>query len=106
MPRNPDLQGATLTVAGGKASGRVLYIVAFVGDTVAVSGAGNNLLDGIAAGDEVLIDNSNHLAYQTYHRHQVDADYPEWDEFFLAGTPVYPQRPALLGPRMNREVTG
>ena len=36
---------------------------------------------GVAAGDEVLIDNSVYLAFQTYHRHQVHPDFPVWDQF-------------------------
>jgi hypothetical protein len=54
-------------------------------------------------GDEVVVDNSAYLAFQTYHRHQVpDDEYPEWDQFRAGGRPVYPQRPELLGPRFVR----
>ena len=46
------------------------------------------------------IDNSNFLAAQTYHRHQVpDASYTNYDQFRGAdGKPIYPQRKMLLGP--------
>jgi len=51
----------------------------------------------------VLVDNTPYLAFQTYHRHQMpDDEYPEWDQFRVAGQPVYPQRPELLGPRFVR----
>ena len=56
-------------------------------------------LSGVAAGDEVLIDNSVYLAFQTYHRHQVHPDFPVWDQFCVAGQPVYPQRPNVIGPQ-------
>ncbi|MFX1346999.1 MAG: hypothetical protein ACFFAI_18070, partial [Promethearchaeota archaeon] len=58
-------------------------------------------LAGIKVGDKVLIDNSNYLAAQTYHRHQVPSpEYKVWDQFRDAdGQPVYPQRPEILGPR-------
>ncbi|MBV8691956.1 MAG: PKD domain-containing protein, partial [Actinobacteria bacterium] len=63
-------------------------------------------LDGLAAGDEVLIDNSNYLAFQTYHRHQVDPDFEIFDQFTVGGAPVYPQRPNPIGPRMARQGMG
>ena len=58
----------------------------------------------VAVGDEVLIDNTAYLAFQTYHRHQVPPgdEYPEWDQFRAGGRPIYPQRPQLLGPRFVR----
>lgn len=54
----------------------------------------------IAEGDEVMVDNSDYIAVQTYHRHQVPSlDYKAWDQFRdTKGNPVYPQRPELLGP--------
>jgi len=64
-------------------------------------------LRGVAVGDDVLLDNTAYLAFQTYHRHQVPPEgYPEWDQFRAAGTPIYPQRPALLGPRYARNGAG
>ena len=55
----------------------------------------------IRPGDAVEVDNSGFLAAQTYHRHQVpDSDeFPVWDQFrHPDGTPMYPQRPMILGP--------
>jgi hypothetical protein len=45
-------------------------------------------------GDQVRVDNSNFLAAQTYHRHQVpDASFKPYDQFRGAdGKPLYPQR--------------
>ena len=62
----------------------------------------------VAAGDEIEIDNSNYLAAQTYHRHQVPGpDYPVWDQFRNPdGTPKYPQRPRLLGPGFQQSAAG
>ncbi len=58
---------------------------------------------GVAVGDDVLVDNTPYLAFQTYHRHQVpDPEYPAWDQFRRGGRPIYPQRPELLGPRFVR----
>ena len=56
---------------------------------------------GIRPGDAVEVDNSGFLAAQTYHRHQVpDNDqFPVWDQFRNPdGSPIYPQRPLILGP--------
>jgi hypothetical protein len=103
-----SLQGATVTMSSGGATGQVLTIVDVVGDIV-VTGFGPDHvhgLSGVAAGDEVLIDNSEYLAAQTYHRHQVDPDYSQWDQFRVGGQAVYPQRPKLIGPRSVRWSSG
>lgn len=57
-------------------------------------------LSKIKPGDEVILDNSDYLALQTYHRHQVPTiDYNVWDQFRDEhGEPIYPQRPFLVGP--------
>ena len=63
---------------------------------------------GIKPGDEVQVDNSNFLAAQTYHRHQVPGkEYPVWDQFRGPdGSPIYPQRPVLLGPLFTQFASG
>ncbi len=54
------------------------------------------------------VDNSNFLAAQTYHRHQVPGpDFPVWDQFRAPdGKPLYPQRPMLLGPLFSANASG
>jgi hypothetical protein len=94
------LEGATLILTTGRASGQVLSVVEVVGNAV-ITGFGpehREGMSGIAAGDEVVIDNSVYLAAQTYHRHQVDPAFPQFDQFTVGGQPVYPQRPGLIGP--------
>ena len=56
----------------------------------------------------VEVDNRGFLAAQTYHRHQVPApDFHVWDQFRDAdGTPIYPQRPLLLGPLFAAAAAG
>lgn len=88
---------------------------ALVGETISVSWLGYSLVTGtpdasgrdlaallarVKVGDHVLLDNSNYLAIQTYHRHQVPGeDFHAWDIFRNPdGTPAYPQRPFLVGP--------
>jgi hypothetical protein len=59
----------------------------------------------IQAGDQVRVDNSEYLALQTYHRHQIPPrgspfDYPDVHDYFRdeAGNPTYPQRDVMVGP--------
>ncbi len=104
-----NLQGAAMTLTSGAAAGHTLYIAGAFGDLLFI-GFGEahfRALTKIKAGDEVLIDNANYLATQTYHRHQVPSpDYYVWDQFRAGGKPVYPQRPVLLGPRYMRGAAG
>jgi hypothetical protein len=98
------LQGASVTVSSGVASGRLLHVVDVFGDVV-LTGFGPDHpegLRGVVAGDEVLIDNSDYLASQTYHRHQLHPGLPQFDQFRAGGQPMYPQRPKLMGPRAAR----
>jgi len=98
-----EIQGASLFLKSGEAEGRVAYAIAAFGNTVMLAYGEENYpyLAGIKVGDKVLIDNSNYLAAQTYHRHQVPSpEYKVWDQFRDAdGKPLYPQRPEILGPR-------
>jgi hypothetical protein len=100
-----DLTGAMLRFTTGRAAGHHVWISGQRGEHLA-TGIGQEEFEhlrSVAVGDDVLVDNTPYLAFQTYHRHQVpDDEYPEWDQFRVAGRPVYPQRPELLGPRFVR----
>jgi hypothetical protein len=101
----PDgsLMGAMLSMTSGKGAGHNFWIIS-AQDDIVVTGQGETefaALSGVAAGDEVLIDNSVYLAFQTYHRHQVHPDFPVWEQFCVAGTPVYPQRPNVIGAQFS-----
>src|SRR5262245_45832547 len=100
-----DLTGAMLRFATGKAAGHHVWISGRRGDYLA-TGIGQEEFEHlrrVAVGDDVVVDNTPYLAFQTYHRHQVpDDEYPEWNQFRAAGRAVYPQRPELLGPRFVR----
>jgi len=89
--------------------GRKLNLRDVHGD-IAVAGINDpRLLTAIKVGDAVALDNSDILAVQSYHRHQVPpgGQYPVWDQFRGAdGKPLYPQRPLLLGPMFTRNASG
>jgi hypothetical protein len=102
------IEGAFLDIKSGAAAGKELAIGKIVGHTVAIGinpFAANDpgVLKGIKVGDEVQIDNSDFLAAQTYHRHQVPTpDFYVWDQFRGPdGKPLYPQRPKLIGPMIT-----
>ncbi len=100
-PSPQDVEGADLLVRSGEAAGARLGLLAVRGDLVVFGPGDPDTLQRIRPGDLVEVDNSGFLAAQTYHRHQVpDNDqFPVWDQFRQPdGTPIYPQRPLLLGP--------
>ena len=57
------------------------------------------VLSKLKPGDKVLLDNSDYIAIQTYHRHQVpEMEYTTWDQYRDEnGQPIYPQRPNIIG---------
>jgi hypothetical protein len=103
-----DFLGGDLFIKTGKAAGRKLYLNRIDGDKVFLGGAEPKVMADIMVGDEVQVDNSNFLAAQTYHRHQVPSkEYTVWDQFRDAqGKPIYPQRPMHLGPAFTKGAAG
>jgi hypothetical protein len=63
--------------------------------------AGNLRLDGVEVGDEVVIDNTQFLAYCYRHRHLVNVDDPAQAHLVVDGKSLYPKRPAPAGPTMG-----
>ncbi len=102
-----NVLGADLLVTSGKAAGSKLPMTRLQGDVVLLSADFAPILQGLKEGDQLQVDNSNFLAVQTYHRHQVPGpEYKVWDQFRDAeGKPLYPQRP-LLGPMLSMGATG
>ncbi len=101
-----DLTGAMLHFASGEASGHHVWISGRLGGYLS-TGIGQEEFEhlrNVAVGDDVVVDNTPYLAFQTYHRHQVpdDETYEGWDQFRAGGRPIYPQRPQLIGPRFVR----
>ncbi|GAA3605612.1 hypothetical protein GCM10022419_108030 [Nonomuraea rosea] len=100
-PPDADVADADLTAGGLRLCLKEIRGDVAVLDSPDVSGR-------IRPGDDVEIDNSNFLAAQTYHRHQVPGpDFPVWDQFRGPdGTPLYPQRPFLAGPIFTAGAAG
>jgi hypothetical protein len=104
-----DVRGADLVVTSGAAAGARIGLLSVV-DGVAVFGpGGSESIASLRPGDTVHIDNSGYLAAETYHRHQVPEDrtFAVWDQFRNPdGSPVFPQRPQLLGPLFAAAAAG
>jgi hypothetical protein len=106
----PDVNflGGDLIIKTGEAAGKTIQLLAVEGDKVVLGATAPQILAQLKTGDEVVVDNSNFLAAQTYHRHQVPGkEYKVWDQFRNEkGEPLYPQGPFLLGPMFTRGASG
>ena len=100
--------GGDLLVSSGAVAGKRLTLSTLRGDTIMLGLADPRLAAQIKPGDEVTVDNSNFLAMETYHRHQVPGkEFTVWDQFRKPdGTPIYPQRAMLLGPLFTKSTAG
>lgn len=103
-----DFLGGDLVIKTGDAAGKKLTLREIEDDMVIIGLADPALIAQIKVGNEVRVDNSNFLAAQTYHRHQVPSkEFYVWDQFRDAsGNPIYPQRQILLGPMFARGASG
>ena len=111
LSENPPpayMLGGELAVSSGAARGRTLTLNTLSNGVVMLGVVDPQVAAAIAPGDTVTVDNSNFLAMETYHRHQVPGpDFPVWDQFRKAdGTPIHPQRPMLLGPLFVQSTSG
>lgn len=107
------LKGTRMSILNGRGAGRILQVGRIEENRVYFTDGYKT--DGILEtlgllepGDSVHIDNSDYIAVQTYHRHQIPAeDYHAWDQFRdKNGRPLYPQRNILIGPRISSHGTG
>ena len=103
-----DLEGAFVVVKTGAPAGKQLPVGKVSGNTVFIArnpfGADNSDdVKTLKPGDQVVLDNSDFLAMQYYHRHQVPApDFYVWDQFRGPdGKPLEPQRRMLIGPMVT-----
>ncbi len=100
------LKGLRLTITSGNAAGKSFLVESVAGQTAILgSHADAQILEQLAPGDEAILDNSNYLAMQTYHRHQVpeSSGFDGFDQFRDEdGQPIYPQRAVAAGPMISR----
>lgn len=107
----PDVAflGGDMVMLTGRAAKKKMQVLSVTKDYVVLApGASRLTLAKIKVGDSLNVNNSNFLAAQTYHRHQVPSkDYYVWDQFRDAqGNPIYPQQKSLLGPMFTRAAAG
>lgn len=105
LGEQPYLRGVTIEIRTGRASGRRLALGDICGNCLTIGMCyGMDGLDEVLAliepGDEVLLDNSEYIAAQSYYRHQVpeDLSFHAWDQFRdQEGKAVIPQRSNVMG---------
>jgi hypothetical protein len=103
-----SLEGAFVIAKSGDSAGKELPVGKVLGNVIFIGvnlfgGDNSKDLKAIKAGDQVILDNSDFLAAQYYHRHQVPTpDFYVWDQFRGPdGKPLEPQRPMLIGPMVT-----
>lgn len=91
-------------------SGQKLLLTDVKGDVAIIGINPPAVVASVQAGAAVKIDNSDILAVESYHRHQVppnDGQYPEWDQYRdRDGKPLLAQRPVILGPGFTKNASG
>lgn len=102
------LKGLKLRFTGGELAGETFAVTCLGDDVLTVDNSMDmrnlpELLKKAAVKDTVVLDNSDYIALQTYHRHQVpEKEYVCWNQFRDGkGEPLYPQRPMLVGPMIS-----
>lgn len=106
VPQGDDLylSGVNIIIKSGKAEGKKLLLGGLEQNNAVIGmcyGMDDlqKVLEELQPGDEVLLDNSDYLAIQTYHRHQIpeESDYTVWDQYKdSVGVPLYPQRKQII----------
>jgi len=106
-PQNAYMVHARIRILSGAAAGKSAEIDRITDGVVYVSnplatGVRGDLFPGLAAGDEVMIDNSDYIAMSVLQRHQVpDESWHVYDQYRgQDGKPLYPQLPALVAPQV------
>ncbi len=107
------LTQANINIISGQSAGRWVVLGGMRGDIAMLqfgpaSGSLTDVTNAIRIGDEVVIDNSNTLAFETYYRHAVlPPEYPVYEHLKDSdGNPLYPQRPKMIADGFVRNATG
>ncbi|MEE3437751.1 MAG: hypothetical protein VZR05_06330 [Lachnospiraceae bacterium] len=107
VPQGEDLylSGVNVTPLTGEGAGQTFLLDKIEGDCITIGmcfGMSdlNGALSKVKPGDEIILDNSDYIAIQSYYRHQVpeDLSFHAWDQFRDEnGKPALPQRKSVLG---------
>lgn len=103
------LEFADLVVTSGEAEGNTINLVGIDGAEVSFAeNVNDSIVEGLAVGDQVRVDNSLYIALQFYPRHQVpDPAQYGWNQYRdVDGEPIYAQRPVLVGPIISNVFGG
>lgn len=114
VPDDAYLVHCRIHVLSGAAKGKECAVERIENGVVTVSSAfdgsiGSNALEGLEAGDFIMLDNSDYLAMQTLQRHQVppEKSYHVYDQYRdEQGNPLYPQLPFLIAPMIAQSGGG
>lgn len=106
VPEGDDLylRGVDMIFESGKVKGKKLRLGSIEGKKLipGMSYGCDHIADMIGEiqpGDQIFLDNSDYIAMQTFHRHQVPEDrtFHAWDQYRDGqGNPIYPQRPMVI----------
>ena len=105
VPSGEDIymHGIEIIFESGAAEGKKLALSKIEGNRLIPGNSFGNdtlvILTMVRPGDRIRIDNSDYLAIQTYHRHQVpkDKSFHAFDQYRDEnGEPIYPQRPVVI----------
>lgn len=104
-----DFLGGDLKIVGGEYNEKEIQISKIDGDKLVIGVGEYPFAAELKMGQDVIIDNSDFLAAQTYHRHQVPdiKEYPVWKQFTdSTGKAIYPQRDMLIAPIFTKSASG
>lgn len=98
------LSGCNVIIKSGEAEGKTMLLGNLEGNKIFFgNGFGmdsvESILKKVKPGDKVMLDNSDYIAIQSFHRHQVpEIEYTTWDQYRDENKqPLYPQRHSVLG---------
>jgi hypothetical protein len=95
------LTGARVRLDSGAAAGREWSCFMVAGDVLLPAGLGAffdpALVEGVVAGDAITVDNRPFLAYCYSGRHKKANSPNMFEQYTVAGTPIYPQRDPIPG---------
>ncbi|MET8210883.1 PKD domain-containing protein [Streptomyces sp. NPDC005373] len=113
VPSQPDTKGVDFTLYAKDGTTRIGTLTGSLEPAkrlLTLDGQNDaKVLDALADGEKVGMDNRWSLAFRAYHRHQIPtrSDFYAWDQYKGAdGKPLYPQRSVQIGPAISASTAG